>query len=70
MTEVTLNVPDISCDHCKMSIESAVNELSGIESAVVDIAGRTVAIAYDEGTQTRQAIVTAIEEQGYEVAAG
>mgnify|MGYP000650456779 CR=1 FL=1 len=70
MTQITLNVPDISCGHCKMSIEGAVNELSGIASATVDIEARSVAIDYDDAVQTRDAIVTAIEEQGYEVAAG
>ena len=69
MAQITLNVPDISCNHCKMSIEGAVNELSGIESAIVDIEGRNVAIAYDDASQDRTAIVAAIEEQGYEVAA-
>ena len=70
MTELNLNVPDISCDHCKMSIEGAVGGLAGIESAEVDVPGRTVAVAYDETAQTREAIINAIEEQGYEVAAG
>lgn len=68
MDQVTLNVPDISCNHCKMSIEGAVNELSGIESAEVDIAGRTVAVSFDTGTQSLENIVAAIEEQGYDVA--
>ena len=31
MTTITLNVPDISCGHCKSSIEGAVAELVGIE---------------------------------------
>ena len=68
MTQITLNVPDISCNHCKMSIEGAVNALSGIESAVVDIEGRSVAVSFDDSAQNLDAIVTAIEEQGYEVA--
>ena len=68
MDQVTLNVPDISCNHCKMSIEGAVNELSGIESAEVDIEGRTVAVSFDTGTQSLENIVAAIEEQGYDVA--
>ncbi len=68
MEQVTLSVPDISCDHCKMSIEGAVNQLSGIESAAVDIAGRTVAVSFDSTSQSLQEIVNAIEEQGYEVA--
>ena len=70
MEKVTLNVPDISCDHCKMSIEGAVNQLTGIESAEVDIEDRTVAVSFDSASQSLQEIVTAIEEQGYEVAAG
>lgn len=68
MTQITLNVPDISCDHCKMSIEGAVNELSGVDSALVDVAGRTVDVAFDAESLTQDAIVTAVEEQGYEVA--
>jgi copper chaperone len=69
MAQITLNVSDISCNHCKMSIEGAVNELSGIESAIVDIEGRNVAVSYDDASQDRTAIVAAIEEQGYDVAA-
>lgn len=70
MEQITLNVPDISCDHCKMSIEGAVNELSGIESAEVDVAGRKVDVSFDPNAQNLETIVTAIEEQGYEVASG
>ena len=68
MSRITLNVPDISCGHCKTSIEGAVNELAGVESALVDIEARSVAVAFDETHQTRERIVEAIEGQGYEVA--
>jgi copper chaperone len=68
MTQITLNVPDISCNHCKMSIEGAVNQLDGIDSAEVNIEGRTVAVSYDDAALNLDAIVNAIEEQGYEVA--
>jgi copper chaperone len=68
MTQMILNVPDISCNHCKMSIEGAVNALSGIDSAVVDIEGKSVDVSFDDSTQSLEAIVAAIEEQGYEVA--
>ena len=69
MEQVTLSVPDISCNHCKMSIEGAVNELNGIESANVDIDGRTVDVSFDTASQSLERIVNAIEEQGYDVAA-
>ena len=68
MTTETLSVPDISCGHCKTSIEGAVSELDGVEKVEVNIDARTVDVAFDGGTVAREAIVGAIEEQGYEVA--
>lgn len=68
MTQITLSVPDISCGHCKGSIEGAVSPLDGVESAVVAIDERNVAIEYDGSEATMDAIVSAIDEQGYEVA--
>jgi copper chaperone len=68
MTTETLSVPDISCGHCKTSIEGAVSELDGVDKVEVDIEARTVDVAFDDSTVAREAIVGAIEEQGYEVA--
>ena len=67
MTQIKLAVPDISCDHCKMSIEGAVGELSGVSQVEVSVADRTVDVSYADPL-TQVEIVTAIEEQGYEVA--
>jgi copper ion binding protein len=63
-----LNVPEIHCDHCAHSIEDAVGALPGVEGVKVDIAGRTVDVAYDADRVELDSIVTAIEGQGYEVA--
>ncbi len=68
MSQITLSVPDISCGHCKSSIEDAVNPLRGVDTAIVAIDDRTVAIDYDGSEATMDAIVNAIDEQGYEVA--
>jgi copper chaperone len=68
MTQITLSVPDISCGHCKSSVEGAVAPLDGVETAVVAIDDRNVAIEYDGADTTMEAIVAAIDEQGYEVA--
>ena len=67
MTQVTLSVPDISCNHCKMSIEGAVKELAGVDKVEVAIDDRTVDVSFDSPTDM-DAIVAAIEGQGYEVA--
>jgi len=68
MTSRTLSVPDISCGHCKSSIEGAVGPVDGVEFVEVAIDDRTVAVDYDGTDTTFTAIVTAIEEQGYDVA--
>lgn len=67
MTTTTLNVPDISCDHCKMSIEGAVGEVDGIDSVEVAIEAKTVTVSYGDEV-TLDTIVETIEEQGYDVA--
>lgn len=68
MTTITLSVPDISCDHCKNSIEGALNPLDGVDRAEVSIPDRTVTVEYDGSSIELDAIVRAVDEQGYEVA--
>ena len=67
-TQVTLNVPDISCGHCKSSIEGAVAPMEGVATAEVTIDARTVDVSFDEAAVDLEAIITAIEDQGYDVA--
>ncbi len=67
MTTTTLNVPDISCDHCKSSIEGAVSVLDGVDTVEVTINARTVDVSFDSPTDI-DAVIAAIEEQGYDVA--
>jgi len=63
MAETTYHVPGISCGHCKSAIESEVGALDGIESVVVDIDLRQVAVV---GTAGDDVIRAAIVEAGYE----
>lgn len=67
MSTQTLSVPEISCGHCKSSIEAAVSPLSGVERVEVDIEKRTVDIDFDGADTTLSAIMAAIEDVGYEV---
>lgn len=68
MSTTTLSVPTISCGHCKSSIEGAVSTLTGIERVEVTVDAREVEIEFDENSVDLDAIVAAIEEQGYDVA--
>jgi copper chaperone len=67
MTQRTLSVPDISCGHCKSSIEGAVNPLDGVSKAEVSIDSRNVDIEYDPSKIELTSIIDAISDQGYEV---
>ena len=68
MKTETLSVPDISCNHCKMAIEGALNKLAGVQEPRVDVAGKKVQVTYDEAKVSKDKIIAAIEEQGYTVA--
>jgi len=65
MTSRTYSVPDISCDHCKHAIEGEVGALADVDTVVVDVATKTVAV---DGSATDEAIRAAIDEAGYAVA--
>ncbi|GBE25727.1 copper chaperone CopZ [bacterium BMS3Bbin02] len=66
MTNITLSVPDISCGHCKTSIEKAVSELDGVDSVEVHIESKTVDVAFSDSLVT-DTIIDTIESQGYDV---
>jgi copper chaperone len=68
MTTESFNLPEVSCAHCKSTIEGALRPVSGIERAEVDIEGRTVEVSFDEKVVDRTAVVRAIEASGYAVA--
>ncbi|MGH9148855.1 MAG: copper ion binding protein [Acidimicrobiales bacterium] len=69
MSAVTLSVPGIHCDHCKMSIEGALRRLDGVSSAEVSVAERRVEVTYEESEVDLEAIENAIVEQGYDLPA-
>jgi copper chaperone len=67
MKQITLSVLDISCGHCKSSIEGAVASMDGVARAEVSVSKRTVDVEYDPAQVDLAAIVSAIDDQGFEV---
>jgi copper chaperone len=63
----TFQVPEVSCDHCKSTIEGALLPLVGVRGAFVTVPAKTVDVEYDAGLVTPDRLVDAIEEVGYEV---
>lgn len=65
---VVLNVPGISCAHCKAAIEAAVVPLAGVVRATVDVEQKSVVVEYRDGDVELQAVKDAVRQAGYEVA--
>jgi copper chaperone len=60
-----LKVPDMTCGHCELSVQEALDELDGVERAKADHATSDVEVAYDEGKVSVEQMGEAIEEVGY-----
>jgi copper chaperone len=66
MTESrVLRVSDMSCGHCELSVQEALDELDGVERASADHTKGEVELAYDADRVTEEKLREAIEEAGY-----
>jgi copper chaperone len=68
MPEITLVAPDISCDHCKHTIETELATLAGVEQVQVEPPAKTVHVVYDEAVVSEPAIRSRLDEVGYPAA--
>jgi copper chaperone CopZ len=66
MTRV-LSVPDMSCGHCKVTVEKALLAVDGVDSASVDLDAKTVSIEH-AGSVSEDALRGAITDAGYSIA--
>jgi copper chaperone len=65
MTEITLKIEGMSCQHCVMSVKKAVSGIKGVTSADVSIG--VARIVFDESGTNRDEIAKAIQRAGYKV---
>jgi copper chaperone len=68
VTHAVLNVPTVSCNHCKMAIEGAVKDVEGVSSVEVDVEAKSVTVDFDPGKTSLETVEAAVQEEGYEVA--
>ncbi|MBP6737528.1 MAG: heavy-metal-associated domain-containing protein [Rhodobacteraceae bacterium] len=57
-----LSVPDMSCGHCKASVEAALAALPAAAPVAVDLTARQVAVG---GPAPAEALVKALAEIGF-----
>jgi copper chaperone len=60
-----LRVPEMTCGHCELSVQEALDDLDGVERAKADHVTGDVEVAYDEDKVSVEQMGEAIEEVGY-----
>jgi len=63
---VVFTVPEISCGHCKDTIESTLNNVEPIESVSVDIEKKSVEVISSSDLDMMN-VSQLLDEQGYTV---
>lgn len=58
----TITVEGMSCEGCEQTVEDAVGEVGGVESASADRTSESVTV---EGDADPEELVTAVEDAGY-----
>ena len=66
METKTVTIPNISCGHCKVRVEKALNALNGVTSAV-DVPTKSVKIDWDGANASWSDITATLEKIGYPV---
>jgi len=66
MTATTLKLKGMSCASCANSIESAIQQVPGVNSVQVNFAAEQANVEYDERSTNLKAIQSAIANAGYE----
>lgn len=60
-----ISVEGMSCNHCVMAVTKALNELEGVSTVDVDLAGKKVVV---EGNNlVEETLKEVIEDAGYDV---
>jgi copper chaperone CopZ len=67
MSNVTLNVPDISCEHCERAITNALTPVEGVRAVSVDIPGKQVRVEYDAAHVDVEKMKDILQEEDYPV---
>ena len=65
--DVTLSVPDVSCEHCVKTINGALGTLPGVEAVSTDIPTKSVHLSYDSSTLSIEQIEATLDDAGYTV---
>jgi copper chaperone len=68
MQNVTLSVPDVSCEHCVAAVNGALRQQPSVKDVKVDLDTKTVSFAFDPAQVSMEKLEAALDDAGYTVA--
>jgi copper chaperone CopZ len=69
METVTLSVPTVHCQSCKLNIEESLEEVDGVSSSNVDLDAKTVTVTFDPTDVDADFVAALIAAAGYPTSA-
>ena len=66
-TTIELDINGMTCDHCVRSVTNALKDVPGVSEAVVSLDDKQATVTAD--AVDVQALIAAVEEEGYTAAA-
>jgi copper chaperone CopZ len=65
MSKALLKIGEMSCNHCKQTVENALRGLAGVDSVEVDLKNKSASVVYDPARCGVPAMKAALEEEGF-----
>jgi copper ion binding protein len=69
MTNVTLAIQGMTCNHCVMRVQKALADVPGVHRAVVTLEPGQAKVEYDGSASTAEAMTAAVAQAGYSASA-
>lgn len=66
MKKITMKIDGMSCGHCKMAVEKALNKIDGVLKAEVSLGNNNAVIEYNEAKVSSGDLKLTVEEAGYD----
>ena len=67
LVTATMPVVGMMCAGCSAAVEQCLNGLDGVDSATVNLAGRTVCVSYDPSRVSKADMKRAVDGMGYQL---
>lgn len=65
LTEVSFDVPDMTCALCPLTVKAAMSAVKGVQSVAVDFDARRATVVFDPALTNAAAIAEVSAQAGY-----